>query len=285
MELIEKTLPPNHKLILFGDLHCGSRNVSWDGFHAMIDRVKRERNTYMVGMGDYIEAKVVNDPHFNLAATDKDTPTIIHQAQRVVKELIPVKDKILVLLRGNHEKKFERLIGDLTREFIADPLGANYGGYVCKLSITDGTNIKYKLFLHHGFGNVTSNSKDYRQMEGNMLSNIQRKLQMKSSDCILSAMGHTHKLLIAEPIPQLCMTDNGRKTTSHYEAVPMMPANGDRLQPHLRWYVNTGTFRRLHGDPGYDDYGEEFGYDPVDIGYAVVHVHKYEVARIEPVVI
>ena len=287
MKHLKTVIPANCKIVLAGDLHIGALNFSKSAFADMVSKVKRGKNTYLIGMGDYLEAKEPADPHFEIRATDKNMNQFAAQMEYFYNAIKPIASKVIGLLRGNHEDKIERKVGNLLETFVCKPLSIPYAGYSCIHVFTDKRgSVKFKFFLHHGFGFLNSNAKDPDQELANMKAGLRKKLKNKAGDCVVKAMGHTHKLIVAEPHREkLFMLEEQGKTVSGYSPVKMVPHPGEALDPDMTWAVNTGTFRKLHNDFGEDDYSEKAGYDPVDIGYAVVHINDYKVTRVERVVV
>ncbi len=93
------------------------------------------------------------------------------------------------------------------------------------------------------------------------------------------ASGCTHKLLVVPPVKTLYLTDDGESLHQHY----LKPGLTDEfIHPDMRWYVNTGTFRKSLGI-GFTDYAELKGYDPIPIGHAVAEIRGRGIVNIREV--
>lgn len=108
---------------------------------------------------------------------------------------------------------------------------------------------------------------------------LKRHLKHKFGDCLLMSMGHTHKLLICSPNPELYLTDDGSQITQKYTRSDK--ADG-YIHPDHRWYINTGSFLKLYGD-GVSGYAERAGYDPVELGFIVVMVRDRKIVDVRKV--
>ncbi len=277
MELLSKTLPKTHNLILASDLHDGSVLFRRDSAKAIVSRVQSEPDTFIALGGDLIEAICVDDKRYQSATTEEPIPLV--QAQNVIDLLRPISDKILFILGGNHEWALHKF-GDIAK-FICEQLGVFYGTYTCKCSIRDEKNRQmYKLFYTHGAGSIKSTADDPLRREANMKLQLKQKLKNKAADCELMCMGHTHKLIVAEPMNSLYLTDDGKKLKQNYTG----PGAGAYIPPDLRWYANTGSLMKLYAQ-GTSGYAERFGLDPVELGFVEVIVKEGRIQSVEKRVI
>lgn len=275
MELLTAKLPRTHRLILAGDLHLGTIASHRKGWRALLDRVASERGTYLVLMGDMIEAITVDDYRFAADAHDaKLTP--LAQAEEMAGDIKPIAKKVLAFLTGNHEMKLHRY-GDLTK-WMCQLAGVPYGGFACKLSVSNGKPM-YKAFLTHGRLSVNSTADDPVRRLSNQRLTLKRRLQQLAGDCAVMACGHSHKLLTLEPEAELYMTDNGQHIQAHYTRGVQ---HGEYIDPNLRWYANTGSFLKS-AVVGATVYSEAAMYAPVQLGYAEVVVEDGVIQRVEEV--
>lgn len=280
MQLLKKILPPTHRLILTSDWHLGSVLFSDHAVCDIVDRVKNEPNTYIAIGGDLIEAICVDDKRFDIATNKRAAP--LEQAKAIIELLMPIKEKILFILCGNHEYALHRY-GDIIKDIICEQLGVDYGTYSCKclIRMEDVLGIEpsfYKLFYTHGARSLTSTADDPIRRLANMQLSLKRMLMHKAADCEIMAMGHTHKLLVAEPAASLYLVDDGHKIQQCYTG----PGDEEYIHPDHRWYCNTGSMMRLYAPGlGVSGYAERFGFDPVELGYCEVVVEAGQIARVE----
>lgn len=263
MELLSAELPKTHRIILAGDLHLGTLACNEGAWLEMLERVGSEPHTYLVLMGDLIEAIAVDDYRFSHEVHDaKMTP--LAQADAVVASIKPVKRKVIACLTGNHEHKLFRY-GDLTR-YICDQAGVPYGGYSCKLDVRHGRRTQWKGFFTHGNLTVTSIADDPVRRLSNYRLAIKRRLQHLAGDAAIMATGHCHKLLTLPPERELYLTDDGRRLKAQYTTGVQ---SGGFIDPNLRWYCSTGSFLKSTL-VGSTTYSEKAMYAPNQTGYCEV---------------
>ena len=277
MQLLTTTVRPDFDLVLMGDDHEGSRLKAQSKVETVLDFILAEKHRYFIHMGDAVEAITVDDSRSYLPGTDNPIP--IEQAKNVVKQYRRAADRCLLWLLGNHELKLWKF-GNLTKDIICEDLNVFYGTYSCNITFDDKYGKMFKGHFRHGLGsNLISNAKDEEQRLANMKATLKMRLKRKFGDTILMAAGCTHKLLVVPPVKTLYMTDDGHELKKHYLEEEQ---TSNYINPDLRWYVNTGTFRKAIG-LGFVDYAELKGYDPLPIGYAIVEVRDRKVVNVREV--
>lgn len=275
MKLLEKMLPKTHTIYLVSDSHEGTILKHRKGYKKVIKLVEEDSTAYLAHLGDLCESITVDDPRYCLQTVDPQSATPVRQYNAAMEELMPIKDKILVMLEGNHDWKLTGNYGSLIKDVICPELAGNkdgstiYGTYTCRLSIVDRKGKPmYKMFLTHGAGSINSSADDPVRRDANMMLSLKRKLFRKAGDCAIMAMGHTHKLIVKPPIQELYLTDDSKNIHQKYTKASQ---TADFIHPDLRYYVNTGCFYKLY-EEGVSGYAERAGYDPNELGYAVVKV-------------
>ncbi|KKN22241.1 hypothetical protein LCGC14_0917420 [marine sediment metagenome] len=285
MKLLTKKLEDSHNLFLFGDKHDGSMLSSQTGWKKLINMMHSRYdgciNNYGVDVGDIIEAIMVDDKRFYPEKpVDKDEaviPSAIKQIDKAVEIREPIKESLLLMLDGNHPRKLWRF-GNLTAD-ACKRLGVEYGTYTAKLTITDSSgNLMYKTYATHGFKNITSTADDPKRRRSNMELILKRHLRFKAGDCAVMVKGHTHKLLVCKPESELFLTDDGHKIKQNYTG---WGQNEDYIHPDARWYGNTGSFLKLHGED-MSGYAEIMEYDPIELGFLILKVRKRKIIELEP---
>ena len=121
----------------------------------------------------------------------------------------------------------------------------------------------------------------YSRRKANRELSLKSKFTEKFGDCLLNSMGHTHQLIVVRPIPQpyMATVDNGLKMKY------TKPTKTDGfIDPDHRWYVNTGSFYRAYKD-GVSSYVEKAGYNPVELGFAVVRVRGGNIEDIDKIIV
>jgi hypothetical protein len=288
MKLLEKMLPRTHEIVLVSDSHEGTILKHRKGYKKVIKMVADTSSMYLAHLGDLIEGITVDDPRYCIQTTDPQTSTPVRQYRQALEELMPIKDKVLVMLEGNHDWKLSGRYGSLIKDVVCPELAGNkdgstiYGTYSCKLSIVDRKGeLMYKMFLTHGAGSINSSADDPVRRDANMMLSLKRKLFRKAGDCIIQAQGHTHKLIVKPPKPELYLTDDSKNIHQRYTKTSQ---TADFIHPDLRYYANTGCFYKLY-EMGVSGYAERAGYDPNELGYVVVKVVDGIIKSVEPRVI
>lgn len=281
MKLLTQKIPQSCDIMLIGDTHEGSVLQHDAALDNAIKWIGAKRGRYFAYMGDAIEAITTDDKRYDMSSSKPLLPQ--QQADCVIDRFAPIAKRGLVWLLGNHEYTLHR-VGDFAN-YIASALDIPYGTWTCKLTLVSGDRQIAKLFLCHGStrGTFTSNAKDYEQQQANMKASLKRSLAEKAGDCIIMACGHSHKLMVVEPAQRLILTDDGAELKRSYLGAG--DGSAGYIEPDRRWYVNTGCLLKLYGADGVVGYGERAGYNPVETGYAIVHIRKGAVDSVEKVVV
>jgi hypothetical protein len=292
MKIIERNLPASHNVYLTSDKHYGTILQHKHGIKKFIDMVKNDPIGYWCDLGDLSEGITVDDPRYCHLTTNPEENTTLLQYEAYVKDHLPIADKCLVILEGNHDWKLGAKVGSFVRHNVCARLGEEigvlaenlYGTYSCVLAIHNKKGkLLYKMFLHHGpaMGSINSSADDPLRREANMMLSLKRKLRELAGDCIIMAMGHTHKLLVKPPISRLYLTYENGKSKQHY-------TKSEQTQKFIpeddRWYVNDGCFYKLH-EMGKSGYAERAGYAPNELGFIKVKVENGIIKDVEKIII
>jgi hypothetical protein len=233
-------------------------------------------NNYGVDGGDMVEAILVDDPRFDPQKLTEPLP--LEQLNEAIKKREPIKDQLITILQGNHERKLWRF-GNITKD-ICDKLGVEYGTYTAKISIVNKhDNLMFKVFETHGSKTITSTADDPIRREANEKLILKRHLKRKAGDCAVMVKHHAHKLIVATPEHELYLVDDGKAIRQRYTG---WGQNEEWIHPDARWYGCAGAFLRLYGD-GISGYAEIGEYDPVELGFLVTKVRKKKIVAVEPV--
>jgi len=283
VEILSRELPADHDLILASDFHEGTILQEVRGLFEMRNLVKCQKNTFLAFGGDAVEAISVDDKRYSRDTEDPNTPTPLRQYRRTKDFFEPIANKTLFALLGNHDWMVSVRYGNYLQTELCPDLKIPYGTYTTKLSVKDKKGRQmYKLFYTHGARSISSTADDPIRRDANMLLQLKRRLAMKAGDCEVMAMAHTHKLLVCPPISGLYLHDDGKKIRSAYTGI--RTGEGQWIHPDHRYYVNTGSFLKLYGEH-VSGYSERFGYDPVELGYAVIECRGGKIANIRKAVI
>lgn len=275
MRLLEAVLPRDHDLYFIGDDHEGALAQYTSALDKTITRIAKDPKAFLIHMGDLCETLEVNHPYYDprtLTKDDTGNPSIpYYQVKMQAARYGIVASKMIAALDGNHEDRAKNTY-PLIQDFL-ERIGRPeiYGGYTCKVSIRDDQgNLQYKIFAFHGRKLAESRAGSERQKEANRAEQLKRVLFPLAGDCVLQAIGHTHRLIVVKPIKRLYLTDDGKRIKQNYiQAIQ----NANYIDPDSRYYLNTGTFLRTQL-LNTDTYSEKRGYPPTKIGYPIVKVRN-----------
>lgn len=280
MELLTRELPPDHDIVIWGDTHYGSAACSLDTVRAIVKRIKSNKHTYTAFLGDAIEAKMVDSPHFSHEVHDaRKTPVVQITEWCDLVRPIP-KNRWLCINTGNHEKKHFRF-GDLTR-MACENLGVPYGGFTAKHRIVNAkTGLPmYKMITTHGSKVANSTAPDPLVRRKIVQAQVKRSLAVLGhADCVASFCGHGHKLVVVKPMHEPFLMDNGEIITGHYTA-----ANHSEgwIDESLRWYGMCGTQHRTVV-LGACTYSEVAGFGVAQLGFIEMKVRGGAVKEVNEI--
>lgn len=164
-----------------GDWHYGHRECDVNELERYIDWVKAKDNRYFVGMGDYVENSS-SSSRFGMMEQDINPRK---QLKYVVSLIKPIKDKILLLLKGNHEDRTERSAQIDVMDYICDVLNLENIGYDAFLRIQFHRCKYHDIYVRHG--DSVSQNPEYE---------LKKELRNgnKSGVCDIIAIAHSHDL-------------------------------------------------------------------------------------------
>ena len=248
-----------------GDLHKG--HVGHDKFklRKVVKEIEDNPNARWIGMGDYGEYIDWLDKRFDPDTVDKDMRVFefkdIAQAlnQRIIKDLEPIKDKCIGLLRGNHEKVYtDRKSFDPAND-LAERFNVKYLGYesMTRISVKgpDGKR-RYSLvvFAHHGFGG----GKKPGSHANNMLDMV------TGYEADLYILNHNHRIITMKSVRQ------------------HLNSSGN-LVNKVQAFINGGSFLNMKQD-GIEGYEVKKGLLPLPVGCPHVNIScdwKHSTANME----
>jgi len=279
MRLLIADIPSNCEIAMHGCTHEGNIQTCESGMEQTFEWIMAGRNRRFIFTGDAIEAITTDDKRYQHDTTVDPIP--LRQLARLVERYKPIRKRGLAWLAGNHEFKLQRF-GDLGAE-MAERLDIPYGGCAAKLLLKDKRGPIAKVYLcHPNRFQLRSGAKDYEQRVANMKAQVKRFLTDKAGDCVVMAAANAHKLLIVDPSPKLVIFDEGGKLKQDYLVGDnSMPRY---IDPDRRWYASIGSYLRTM-ILGHDGYAERAGYDPVELGFAVVEIRDRKVVAVKRMVV
>lgn len=177
---------------IFSDLHIGSTKCDYATLKSRIEKVANDDNARCIILGDICNNSTKN----SVGDTYSEMLSPMEQIKVAKNLFMPIKDKIIGITSGNHERRSYRESGiDLT-EFFANELGLNhlYDYTACLLFIRLGNNKRrskndtrkfaYTLYMTHGDGNGG-------RTVGGKMNGLQRRGEIIDADIL--CVGHTHQ--------------------------------------------------------------------------------------------
>ena len=279
MKLIDYEIPSTCKIFLIGDIHQGSPACYEKGVNKVIECIKKDKNARVVVMGDVIEAINIEDKRITY---QKEIPIPAQQRDLAIELLRPIKDKIITILLGNHEMKLWKNFNPI--EDICKALNVEYGSYTSVVSLYDSKGFMFRMFLAHGYGQINSHAGRKEQRLTNMISKLKRLLEEQAGDCLVMAIGDSHKLLIAPPLQELILKFSDNDMKQHY--LSQGEGNEFFIPPDRRWYINTGSFQAKYSkDPRSVTFAERRGFSPNELGCAVIEIKNRKIENVRKMVV
>ena len=229
------------KIEIFSDLHLGSPKCDYKLIHERIRKVQENPNTFCIILGDVLNNSTTN----SVGDTYEEELTPMQQVKQAVSLFEPIKDKILGVVSGNHERRSYKTEGIDLLYFMCSELGIadkydsvstllflRFGKARHGMKETNGSGevrkILYTLYLTHGSAGG--------KLIGGKANGLQRLGQIVNADII--CIGHTHSpMTFREKTYDI---DTKNSTIIERETV----------------FVNASATL------GYEAYGEIFGFKP-----------------------
>ena len=190
-EIIMSNDIENLNIYPISDVHFGSNQCDAFEFHKYIKRIEKDPNAVAFILGDLFECNSI--------------AMIEEQVQLMARVLKPIKDKIAVIVYGNHELKLKRktnidVIIDLAVEMDLDPdIIFEDGVYVFlqfgNTKAHDNRPLCYQLYATHGAGKAKTNGGKVDSLED-------RAKNIPTADIVIGGHFHT-PFAVRESIPRV----------------------------------------------------------------------------------
>ena len=223
------------KIALLGDIHWGSNFCDKELLEKAITKLKKEKNTKIILMGDLIENASAASVGSGVYQQD-ESPN--DQVWSIAKKLKPLAKNILYSHQGNHEERSFRFTGFNIGEAISNYIGVPYFKNMAIIDVEVG-KITYRIYTWHG--------KSSSQTTAGRIKILQRQAETFSADCY--CMAHVHELF---------------STT-----MPHREINKGEFNDIFKQYVLTGSFLKWD-----DSYAEQCGYRMVKGGMPVLTLNN-----------
>jgi len=172
------------------DIHIGNYYRE-DKLKEAIKFIKK-KDVYTILLGDYIDGINIYDKRFDLKRLPNDYITgwmdniYLEQLDKFIELLKPIKNKILWIHEGNHERTLRIKHSIDPIKIIADSLGIKYLCYEDALVCLNINNKIVKIFSTHGHLKLTGGR--------NKLSRLRKFIEQTSHICAdIYIKGHLHE--------------------------------------------------------------------------------------------
>lgn len=244
----------------FGDLQMGEAGFRKDLWNRWKKDAIDDKDSMLIGMGDYSDAFRQTVDHKIRHATLEDSSATMQlddmmrsEMNGIAKELMPFRHRIIGLHEGHH---FHTLMnGETTTQHLCALLKVKYLSFVAGIQIIlkrgkNGGSRAVDIFSTHGCGGSSYMAAD--------LQNLERKI-MPFWDMDVFLRGHSTKVFCVNAHPLSTFTHGG---------------NGEfRIDKKSRLLVNTGGFMDAYQEGKPSNYVERSNLPRSALGWAVVNFH------------
>lgn len=206
MNSIKLDLPRDLKEIkieIFSDLHIGDKKCDFKLIHERIRKVKDEKDTYCIMLGDIID----NPTKSSVGDTYEESLSPMQQIKTAISMFDPIKEKILGGVGGNHEFRTYKTEGidlmyfmfsefHISERYFQDGalLFIRFGEISRGIKESAGSGqvrkVCYTTYLNHGSSNGRT--------AGAKANGLQRLGQIVNAD--ICVVGHTHLPMVFKEI-------------------------------------------------------------------------------------
>ena len=183
--------PNELRIIPLADAHYGSQEFNETKWHGVVKRIQDEPDTYCVLVGDLIDNGLKN----SLTNVFEATASPSEQKEWLYNELLPIKDKILGAVGGNHERRTQKEADQDPLYDVMCRLGIEsvYRQNICFMQIKliyptkereKKQRYAFSFAITHGAGGG-----QYIGSSANRVQNF--GMAIEGIDCLIT--GHTHK--------------------------------------------------------------------------------------------
>ena len=196
----------------FGDVHAGCAGHDEDRFDYFLKRAFQsdKEDTYFVGMGDYFDfASTSEQGHLKAGKIHETTMALFDEVvekgvRKMVKKLIPMKDKVIGFIEGNHAWTYQN--GNTATKDMAERLNAKELGWLSHVTLEfyiknrDKSQIVTMILCHGKAGG---------KLMGNSLNQVEDlKRIFPAAD--IYVMGHDHQRFAVPSSIILPLFKNGK---------------------------------------------------------------------------
>lgn len=166
-------------VLVISDLHYGNKNVNMEYVEKLLNFVKEYDRAYCVLNGDIIDNWVKLAPAGGIYDQSIKPE---YQEEIITNKLLPIKNKILALITGNHENRSTRQGDKNPAKTMANKLDVAYLGAGGRINLNFGEFV-YKMHMRHRYRYESS---------FNPCHACGRLIEQLDSDADIVGIGHKH---------------------------------------------------------------------------------------------
>jgi|GEM_PF-971460 len=246
-------------IAILGDTHYGTKSFDKRQFLEMIQWIKKRKNVYWIGLGDYVEAITPRDLRRFAASNvcpDFAIDDLEEIAQRQIDDFVkmtrPIASRCIGLADGNHEFTYLKEHDRNITKAICKALKVKHLCWtsITRLKFTRGNKESRVINVLTEHSNVAGRKK------GNKVNRIEDRLN-DWHDIDIIIWGHSHDK-VATSKTQLYMPRRGRLCLKARKIICV-------ICPSFYKTYEVGT----------TSYGERAGYPPVTTGMALIEIRPF----------
>ena len=247
-EIIQYKFAKDITIYPIADVHFGSIQHQQGAWERFLRKIENEPDSYIILNGDLIN----NNTRMSVGSPYEDSVRPREQKQMMIEYLLPLRDRILCITSGNHERRNKDVDNDLTYDIACKlDLEDVYRENVCFLKIGVGETDKgkgrkddprntYTFAVTHGTGGGIYGGATLNRNErfGNSIEGL---------DCVI--VGHTHRGQISRPSKMVFDKHNNHILFSEYlvvSCVSWLAYGGYAVQKMLPPSSANPTPQKLH---------------------------------------
>jgi predicted phosphodiesterase len=255
---IDVDITPNEPMILvpISDVHVGHVDHDKKLFRNTVKWIK-DNDAYTILLGDIIDGISQHDRRYeNNSIADEFKPYLdnLHyrQCEVFIKDIMPIKDKIIGIMGGNHEQKVKDQFGfdpiSVIAQKLEKPILTDPGYLIIKFHDEKATKV-YKIFCSHG--NWMGGRK-----RGSKINNMEDKMSDFEFDMLCA--GHTHDKWVS----------------TRKQIIPIVGRNNKiTIIEKRKTFINTGSFMSTYTNSNHDTWASRKIFSPQSAG--VVRIDFY----------
>lgn len=216
MDMITHSFPGDIHVIPVADVHLGALECAVSAWEAFLRRVQESANTYIILAGDLLNNSIRG---VGFANPFDEVLRPKEAKRKMVEYLGPIKDRILCIVSGNHERRTLRdddqdLTYDICAKLDIEQLYRENMAFL-RLKLGQRSNASkpdntYAICVTHGAGGgiYTGAAVNRDERFGNIIDGL---------DCLVAA--HVHKGFVSKPSKICVDVRNGIVSMQHYTVI------------------------------------------------------------------